>query len=183
MTDNSRGKILIATTKMTDYVFQNSVIYVHTDDDTGSIGVILNISMEPTMAMKFAEDINWPHPTEIHLGGPVEPQLGYVIHTNDYARETSIMLNDALCYTGGRHIVDDIHRSVGPYEFVLMTGYCQWAPHQLTEEVYNGLWIETEFDIDYFFNNLGREEGWEFAVHIASENKTNNLLNMFDKSS
>ena len=95
MNNNSRGKILIATPRMTDYVFQNSVIYVHTDDDTGSIGVILNVTMEHTMALKFAKDINWPHPDSIHLGGPVEPQLGYVIHTNDYERDTSIMLNDA----------------------------------------------------------------------------------------
>jgi putative transcriptional regulator len=183
MTDNSRGKILIATTKMTGYVFPNSVIYIHTNDDTGSIGIMLNVAMEHNMAMRFAEDINWPHPDSIHLGGPIEPQLGYVIHTNDYARDTSVMLNDALCYTGGRQIVDDIHRAVGPSDFVLMTGYCQWAPHQLADEVANGLWVETEFDLDYFFNDLGREQGWEFAVHIASENKTTHLLNMVDNTS
>jgi putative transcriptional regulator len=182
MTNKPRGKILIATPKMTDYVFKNSVIYIHTDDDTGSVGVILNVPMESSMAEKFAEDINWPHPDGIYLGGPVEPQLGYVIHSNDYVRDTSIALNDVLCYTGGRYIVDDIHRSVGPDDFVLMTGYCQWDPHQLATEIESGYWIEAEFDIDYFFNNLDRQQGWVFAVHVASENRTNQLLNMVDNT-
>ena len=63
-----------------------------------------------------------------------------------------------------------------------MTGYCQWGPHQLTEEVYNGLWVEADFDIDYFFNDLDRDQGWEFAVNVAAENKTSQLLNRVDNT-
>lgn len=179
-TIHTQGKILLATPVITGYAFEQTVIYVHTDDDSGSIGVMLNVKMEHGMATRFAEDINWPHPDCIHLGGPVDPQLGYVIHSNDYLGDTSIRLNDKLSYTGGANIVNDIQRTVGPDDFVLMTGYCQWAPDQLATEVENGMWTVTEFDIDYFFNDFERDEGWEFAIQIAAENKTDRLLSMVD---
>ena len=179
-TINVQGKILLATPKITGFAFEKTVIYVHTDDESGSIGVMLNVSMEQTMAMRFAEDIDWPYPEQIHLGGPVDPQLGFVIHTNDYLGESSIKLNKFLSYTGGRDIVGDIHRGVGPYEFVLMTGYCQWTPQQLATEIDAGMWTVADFHTDYFFNDFTRDQGWECAVNLAADNKTAKLLDRVD---
>ena len=121
---NAEGKILIATPKNGSKIFRKSVIYVHTDDDQGSIGVLLNVPVEADAAQRFSEEINWGHPNRVYHGGPVERQFGYVLHSSDYARESSIRLNDHICYTGGRQIISDIERGVGPAHFVLVTGYC-----------------------------------------------------------
>jgi len=77
---NAEGKILIATPKITGKIFYKSVVYVHTDDDTGSVGVMLNVPMDHDMAIQWSKDINWYHPDKIFHGGPVERTLGYVIH-------------------------------------------------------------------------------------------------------
>lgn len=179
MSNSTEGKILIATPSVKGF-FRNSVIYIHTSDDTGAMGVVLNVPMDRDMATRWAKEIGWDHPDKIHLGGPVERQLGYIIHTNDYAAETSIHLNDYLSYTGGKGIVEDIQRGIGPSRFILVTGYCSWSPGQLEQEVAKGAWVVTDFDPDYFFQELDREGGWEFAVHVAAQNKTLQLLDMVD---
>lgn len=177
---NAEGKLLIATPRVTNKLFNKSVIYIHTDDDTGTIGVMLNCPMDNDMAVRWANDINWAFPERIHHGGPVERQLGYVIHSDDYSTESTVTLNNSLCYTGGTSIVIDINRAKGPNKFLLVTGYCQWQPKQLETEVQNNMWNVVDFDEDYFFQDLDREHGWEFAVNIAAQNKTTKLLDMVD---
>lgn len=177
---NAEGKILIATPRVTGKIFQKSVIYIHTDDDTGSVGVLLNLPMDYDMAVKWSQEIDWQYPNRIFHGGPIERQLGYVIHSSDYARETSIKLNDSISYTSGRHIVDDINRGVGPHQFLLVTGYCIWAPKQLSNEIENNMWMVADFDVDYFFQDLDREQGWELSINIAAQNKTSDLLDIVD---
>jgi len=177
---NTQGNIIIATPLVTGKIFRKSVIYIHTNDETGAVGVLLNVPMDYDVAIKWAQEIDWQYPDRIFHGGPVERQLGYVIHSPDYARETSIKLNDSLSYTGGRNIVDDINRGVGPDQFLLVTGYCSWQPKQLQTEIDNGMWMVADFDKDYFFQNLDREEGWEYAINVAAQNKTTKLLDMVD---
>lgn len=177
---NTQGKILIATPRVTGKILHKSVIYLHTDDETGAVGVLLNVPMDYDMAVKWSHEIDWHYPDRIYHGGPVDRQLGYVIHSTDYARETSINLNTSLSYTGGRNIVDDINRGVGPMDFLLVTGYCAWQPGQLETEIEHGMWIVADFDEQYFFQDLGRESGWKWAIDLAAANKTTQLLDMVD---
>jgi len=179
MTNNTAGgKLLIATPKITNSVFNKSVVYIHTDDDTGSIGVMLNKRMDYDMAVAWGKQIGWEHPNAVFQGGPVERQLGYVIHSTDYARDTSVQLNSVLSYTGGRYIVDDINRGIGPNQFVLLTGYCQWQPYQLDTELALGWWTLADFDEEFFFQGLDRDAGWEHAINVAAENKAASILDM-----
>lgn len=180
MSHNAEGKILIATPRISGKIFHKTVIYIHTDDDTGSIGVMLNVPMDQDTAQRWSQELGWEYPNKIYLGGPVERRLGYVIHTSDYSQDTSIVLNDDLAYTSGKNIMTDIHYGIGPDQFVLMTGYCAWQPRQLSDEIDQGLWMVTDFDLDYFFHGLAREPGWEHSVNVAARNATNKLLDMVD---
>jgi putative transcriptional regulator len=172
-------KILIASPK-TSGMFRHTVVYIHTNDETGAAGAILNVRMEQSMAKSWAEEMGWQYPENIHLGGPVEQQLGYVIHTNDYAHYTSIPLNDYFSFTGGRAIISDINRGTGPYQFILNVGYCGWQPGQLEDEVVRGDWIVADFDPNIFFQDFDREAYWEFAVHVAAQQRTEKLLDTVD---
>ena len=177
---SANGKIIIATPKITNRMFEKSVIYIHSDDETGAVGVMLNRPMEEEMAVQFSKDIGWQFPSRVFHGGPIERQLGYVIHSNDYASNASIYLNDYISYTGGKSIVYDINRGIGPSEFILVTGYCAWQPKQLAGEILAGMWTGTGFDIDFFFQTLDKDRGWEHAINIAAQNKTKELLEPVD---
>lgn len=181
MTNNTvSGKLLIASLNVTNGLFQKSVIYLHTDDDTGSVGFMLNMRMDNNMAIRWSQEIDWPFPDQVHSGGPVDEQLGYIVHSSDYARESSVKLNNDLNYTGGQHIIRDINRSIGPNNFVLMTGYCTWAPKQLSLEIENKMWSVVDFDKDVFFKKLNKNQYWEHVIAISAEKKTNQLLNILD---
>lgn len=179
MSENYGEKILIASPKVAS-TFRHTVIYVHSNDETGSAGAIINIRMDQDMAREWSEEMNWQYPDRIFLGGPVERRLGYVIHTNDYAHYTSIPLNDYFSYTGGRAIINDINRGTGPNQFILNVGYCSWSPGQLEDEIDCGDWIVADFDREIFFQNLDRESYWEFAIHLAAQQQAEKLLDKVD---
>lgn len=180
MPEYIEGKILVATPRVNGKIFRHTVIYIHADDDTGSVGVMLNVPMDYEMAERWSKEINWQFPEKIYHGGPVERQLGYVIHSNEYAQESTIQLNEYLSYTSGPSIIRSINRGIGPHNFMLATGYCAWQPKQLRSEIENGMWKVVDFDIEYFFQDLDREHGWEFSVNVAAQNLTQNLLNLVD---
>jgi putative transcriptional regulator len=179
-TDNLNGKLLIASLNVKNKLFQKSVIYLHTDDDTGSVGFMLNMRMENELAIRWSQEIDWHFPDRIQSGGPVDRQLGYIIHSSDYARESSVILNNNLIYTGGHRIIDDINRSIGPANFILLTGYCIWNPTQLNLEIENKMWSVVDFDKDLFFKNLNKTQYWDHAIAVSAANKTSQLLNMID---
>lgn len=172
-------KILIASPRISG-VFRHTVVCIHSNDETGSTGAIINVRMERSMAESWSEEMNWQYPESIFIGGPVDKRLGYVIHTNDYAHYTSIPLNNYFSFTGGRAIIDDINRGIGPHQFTLNVGYCAWQPGQLEAEIQRGDWIVADFDPDIFFQDLSREAYWEFAMHVAAQQHTEKLLNTVD---
>lgn len=175
----TQGKIIIATPRITD-LFSKTVVYIHSKDNTGAVGVMLNCPMETNMARKFANDVDWQDTNLIKHGGPVDKQLGYIIHSNDYVSGSSIRLNDQISYTGGKGIVHDINRGIGPLRYILLTGYCSWHRGQLEDEIDRGLWTVVDFDEDIIFQSFNREDGWDFAINVAAENKTSKLLEMVD---
>ena len=180
MTDYE-GKILISTNHVNSKIFANSVIYIHTDDDTGTIGVMVNKPMSYDQALSWSKEIDWNWPERIYHGGPVERHLGYVVHTNDYMRvEMTVPLNGDISYTGGRGIVDDLNVGDGPEKFILLTGYCQWQPKQLQNEIDHKMWMPVEFNVDYLFQDLPRVRGWEYAVNLAAQELTRKLLITID---
>jgi putative transcriptional regulator len=170
------GKIIIAASTIDDPIFNHTVIYIHKDNDTGSVGIILNAPMNEEMANKWSNEVGWEFPQRIRHGGPKEHQLGYIIHSNDYEQSSSVELNPYISYTSGTAIIRDIARGIGPYDFLLLSGYCGWKPNQLNQEIENGNWIVTDFDIDYFFLDLDRIPTWETAIHLAAHNNTETLL-------
>lgn len=176
------GKIIIATPKVTSKIFKQSVIYIQTDDDvTGTVGIMTNSPMDRDQATIWSQEIGWQYPERIQHGGPVERQLGYIVHSNDYARDSTVSLNDDLSYTGGKIVVRDINNSHGPHSFVLLTGFCEWQPGQLAAEIDHGMWIAADFDVDYFFHDLGRNDGWNHSINIAAHNYTQKMLDTVDK--
>lgn len=170
------GKIIIATPSIDNGIFKKSVIYVHTDEDIGSTGVMLNIPLDSAAAISFAKDIGWMYPDHINHGGPVDQHLGYVLHSTDYLQDSTIRLNADIGYTGSKHIITDINTETGPIDFMLATGYCSWKAGQLVDEVTSGMWLVADYDADHFFHRLGRDDGWTRSIYIAAEHAVDHLI-------
>ena len=87
---NLTGKILIASPfAMEGNVFHKSLIYVIKHTNEGSVGLIFNhpINNAPanTLFKKIDSKINTGDLNlDIHLGGPVEVERGFFLHTGEY---------------------------------------------------------------------------------------------------
>ncbi len=98
---NLTGKILIASPfAMEGNVFHKSLIYVIKHTDEGSIGLIINRPVNNSPVKNIfgkikgmdIQNIN----LDIHIGGPVEIERGFFLHSADYSK--NLLYNILLSY-------------------------------------------------------------------------------------
>lgn len=88
------------------------------------------------------------------VGGPVERERGFVLHTDDWmADDSSVGFGDGLAMTGTREALAAMTRPVmGPRRSVLALGYAGWGDGQLEDELADNVWLVAEPDLDLLFD-------------------------------
>lgn len=170
------GQLLIAMPAMSDRRFARSVIYMCAHSAEGAMGLIIN---------QRAPSINFPDLLErlqlvdedaalvmppdmmqmaIHLGGPVEPERGFVLHSADYFTPSSTLpINDEVCLTATIDILRALAAGDGPDRAILALGYAGWAPGQLESEIHANGWLHCAADLELVFDSE-IEEKYERAL-------------------
>jgi putative transcriptional regulator len=129
------GQVLVSGPDMPDATFAKSVIYVLQHDGEGAVGIVLTSPL--------------PHESDglkLHDGGPVGRDTLFLLHSSDYVRPTTKMLEAGLAVTLERAAIDDIREGKGPQRSILAWGYAGWGPSQLDGEVAAGTWIVENAD-------------------------------------
>src|SRR5262249_43645443 len=68
-------------------------------------------------------------------GGPVQPEVGFVVHSREYRRLDTIDVAGQVAVTSDTEILRDIARKKGPQKSLLAFGYAGWGPGQLEHEM------------------------------------------------
>jgi putative transcriptional regulator len=158
------GQLLIAMPTMIDRRFARSVIYMCAHSAEGAMGLIINqrashISF-PDLLERLeiigtdAEETMPPDMLSmaIHVGGPVEPERGFVLHSSDYFAASSTLPIDAeVCLTATIDILKAMATGKGPDRAILALGYAGWAPGQLENEIQANGWLHCPPDLDLIF--------------------------------
>ena len=93
-----KGKFLVSSPYMNDERFKKTLIYIISDNENGSMGIIinkpaLNISIETVLGNLEVNKSNKKNiQPKVFYGGPVELDKGFIVHTNDYKHEQDITL-------------------------------------------------------------------------------------------
>ncbi|HEX5600740.1 MAG TPA: YqgE/AlgH family protein [Hyphomicrobiaceae bacterium] len=177
-TDNGylEGQLLIAMPAMADKRFARSVIYMCAHSDEGAMGLIIN-QRAPNLSFAdllerlqlLDEETEAALPPElmrmaIHVGGPVEPERGFVLHSSDYFTPSSTLpISDEVCLTATIDILKALAAGEGPDRAILALGYAGWAPGQLESEIHANGWLSCQADLDLIFD-LDVEEKYERAL-------------------
>ena len=88
------GQLLIATAEMRDPRFDHAVILVVRHDQSGALGVVINMPAgerpiaELLAAIGEKSDAGGTVP--VYLGGPVQTEMGLVLHSADYRAQGTI---------------------------------------------------------------------------------------------
>jgi putative transcriptional regulator len=162
------GQLLVAGPEMGDPRFAETVIYVVAHSDKGAFGVIVN---QPVKSVSFAELFRLLHldsgagtgSLSVHYGGPVEPSLGFVLHSRDVTLGDADVVAGDLAATTEPEMLRRIASGKGPSRYLFALGYAGWAPGQLETELGRSDWFVIPADPSLIFTDHP-EETWKRAL-------------------
>ena len=155
------GQLLVAMPVMTDRRFARSVIYICAHSAKGAMGLIINqrapnirfpellrrLSIPPGAVDGEAFDL------EVHVGGPVDTERGFVLHSADYyAADSTLPIDDRVSLTATVDILKAIAKGEGPDRAMLALGYSGWRAGQLEMEIGANGWLNCPADLDLLFD-------------------------------
>jgi len=137
----SQGKILISEPFLSDFYFRRSVVLLADHTEQGSFGLILNKPLN----IKF-KDIIQDFPafkSKIYLGGPVQTNSLFMLHTIGKTIEGSIEIMKGLYWGGNFDQMKDliVLKKAKPSQVRFFIGYTGWEPKQLDQEIDKKSWV------------------------------------------
>jgi putative transcriptional regulator len=162
------GQLLVAAPTIGDPRFAHAVILLLRQDDTGAFGIVLNHPIERRSVASLSEATGDRSPglegsIEVFAGGPVQPELGFVVHTPDYHDSATLVVDNQVAMTADKQILRDIGHNKGPKEALFAFGYAGWGPGQLEGEIAAHDWFTTTGDPKLIFD-YDRGNLWDEAM-------------------
>ena len=158
---------------MGDPSFKRTVILIVQHGPGGAFGIVINKPIgEQPLASVFKAlgqlERNVTGSVRIFSGGPVQPELGFVVHSADYRRPETTTLTDRLSVTSSVAILRDIGDKRGPAKILVAFGCAGWGPDQLEHEIKEHAWGTAEADPTLVFDE-DRDNVWEDARKRSTE--------------
>ncbi|SNB53418.1 putative transcriptional regulator [Arboricoccus pini] len=167
--DELAGRLLLATPAIGDPRFSHSVIFLCAHSDQGAMGLVVNQLSEGVRFKSIMEQFDLPANREperevpVHVGGPVEGSRGFVLHTPDFVRESTLIIDDHYALTATVDILKAIALNEGPRRCVFALGYTGWAPGQLDAEIRDNGWLVAPADVELVYGGE-HEQKWSRAM-------------------
>lgn len=181
--DPSPGELLVAADSIQDPRFFHSVILLVRHDQNFALGIAINKPIAEEQIANLLADAKRPEKDaagkgaagtdkpdsaiqgtiRVFLGGPVQPQLGFVIHSADYHSSETVVLTDAVSMTATKGALRDIGLHRGPAKYLFALGYAGWGAGQLDAEVARHDWFTAPATPDLVFD-IDRATVWEKAL-------------------
>ena len=169
------GKLLIAMPALGDPRFQRTVIYVCAHSAQGAMGLIVNRPRPEVRFPALLESLGIPpgdklRDIRVHFGGPVEPQRGFVLHSDDVrSPQGTLEIAGGVAMTATRDMLEQIARGEGPRAGMLALGYAGWGPGQLEGELTRNDWLTGPARDDIVFGRAD-EFKWAAALRLIGVN-------------
>ena len=167
-----KGRLLIAEPFMDDLYFKRSVVLLTEYNKDGAFGFMLNKPLDITINDTI-EDFP-PFDAQIFMGGAVQSDSLFYIHTQGDFIEGSVKIKDNLYWSGNfdqlKQLVKD--QQIFPHEIKFFIGYSGWDNEQLISEIESESWIISDIksnqinsfnDVDLWKNTL-QKMGSKFSV-------------------
>jgi len=100
---------------------------------------------------------------QVHFGGPVEAGRGFVLHSDDYMQESTMVISENFGMTATIEILKAIAEGDGPRRSLLALGYAGWGPGQLEHEIQQNGWLCVPADETLLFDHR-LDNRWEQAM-------------------
>jgi putative transcriptional regulator len=171
----SKGKFLVASRRLGDPRFQETVVLLVSYGRAGSVGLIINRPVKMSLSDAFPDSRIFKKRKEaVYFGGPVElNRLLFLIRATDRP-EGSAHIFDGVYVSSSRDELDRIIGKPKAGEHVrVYAGYAGWAAGQLEGEVARGDWHVIQADAKTIFDEKS-EKIWPELIRRGSELQVRN---------
>jgi len=152
-----QNHFLISMPQLNDPNFQHTVTYICEHSESGAMGLTINrpSTIDFTMLTKHlgieiqaASRVNTP----ICVGGPVESERGFILHTTDHTWSNTLPITENIALSAAYEAVEEIAHGKGPESFLISLGCAGWQAGQLEAEIAANAWLVCEADLDVLFH-------------------------------
>lgn len=165
------GQFLIAMPRLDDPSFSRAVTFVCQHDDDGAIGLTINRLSEYRLGDILAQ-MDLPCEDEavadaaVLLGGPVQPERGFVLHQEEGHWISSYRVDGRWSVTTSRDILAAMAAGSGPQRAVVALGYAGWGAGQLEQELKENAWLTAPASEHIVFDTA-LEDRWTAAAGLV----------------
>ena len=150
--------------------FERSVIAMCMHDADGAIGIGLGRTLPGLGFHELLEQLDikpgQAPDVPIHLGGPMEPERGFVLHSRDWGGQDSVDVAGRWTMSSTLDVLQAIAAGKGPTQWVAALGYAGWSGGQLEEELSRHGWFVTPGDEPLLYD-VDAEHRWAGAFNGA----------------
>ena len=166
-----KNYFLVATKKMRDPRFKNTVIIMLENSEKGATGLVINkpLSSIPLSSLiyksrnatnKQKELYNVKIP--VYWGGPVNENKILILHSKEYKNETTINYKN-ISISSDYNILFEIADNKGPKKNLVIMGISSWGEGQLEGEMEREGWTLSEINLNLIFE-MDNTEKWQNAI-------------------
>ncbi len=151
------NQFLIAMPQLKDSLFGDTVSVVCQHSEEGAIALVINKTLPQTLGevfkqMNLSVDSLKNPDQAILFGGPVQPEAGFVLHTEKGQWQSTLSISETLYLTSSKDILEAISELKGPEDYLFILGYSGWSSGQIEQELEQNSWLHSPIESDIVFN-------------------------------
>jgi len=167
---NLTNHFLIAMPGLQDGNFFHTVTYICEHNEDGAMGIVLNRPTELALSdlldqLEIGESNPEMGQQPIYIGGPVQTDRGFVLHSLEKEWESTVVIAGAIGITTSRDILQSIAIGEGPQKSLIALGYAGWGAGQLESELKANAWLNGPADL-YSLFDLPADRRWDAAARL-----------------
>jgi putative transcriptional regulator len=158
--------LLLSMPQLVDPNFVRSVVLLCEYGPDGAFGLVVNRPSEVTaaIAVNLEPPIDQPNELPLLLGGPVEPQRGWILTSQPPDDVEHRALGAGLYLSASPALLRRVlTTSRLPKRTLVLAGYAGWGPGQLDNELAESAWLVAPADLDLIFDTPAGDT-WEMAI-------------------
>jgi putative transcriptional regulator len=152
------GRLLVAMPGIEDPRFERTVLYLCAHDEDQAMGLAVNRPVDGLTVFELLTRLGVKSQIQapgdlVLLGGPLERERGFVLHTDDFTSpDSTLPVADGLGLTATRDVLDAMASANRPRKAMLALGYAGWGPGQLEQELRDNVWLICDADEGLLFD-------------------------------
>ena len=163
--ETTKNFFIVATKKLKDTRFKNTVVVMLDHDEEGALGVVINKPLGFATIGSLIKSLNddtikkdlLNYKVPIYWGGPLDNNKILIIHSKDYENKNTKSY-DKVSISNDYKALLDIAKKKGPIKSLVVIGVSAWTEGQLEGEIDKGHWNLSEITQDILFQEKNEKK-------------------------